>query len=52
MNEAKMICYCSNVTEGDIRKALANGAKDLKDIKAQTGACTLGRCAELNPSGK
>ena len=29
----EMICYCSNVTRGQIIEALENGAKNLNDIK-------------------
>ncbi|MDA3853166.1 MAG: (2Fe-2S)-binding protein [Bacteroidales bacterium] len=49
---SKIICYCKNVTEAEIKTATDNGAKNLKDIQAQTGACTGHQCKELNPSGK
>lgn len=51
MEPTEIICYCSNVTKGQILDALRNGAADLSDIKNMTGACTVGRCRELNPSG-
>lgn len=47
-----MICYCSNVPKSKIVKALDNGAKTLADIQKMTGACTVARCKEMNPSGK
>lgn len=52
MNPQEIICFCSQVTKGQIVDALAAGAKTLGDIGAATGACTLGRCKELSPTGK
>jgi len=48
----KIICYCHQVTEKEIRNAMAKGAKTLKDIQEATGACTGNKCSELNPTGK
>lgn len=48
----EMICYCSNVSKGKILEAISNGAKSLQDIRNMTGACTLGKCAELSPTKK
>ena len=47
-----MICYCKQVTQKDIEKAIDMGAKTLSDIRQTTGACTGNQCKELNPSGK
>jgi len=47
--EDTVVCYCSNVTKGEILSAIREGAKDMNDIKAMTGACTVGRCKELSP---
>ena len=33
MADDEMICYCSNVTRGQIIEALENGAKNLNDIR-------------------
>ena len=52
MENRELVCYCDNVTKGQILAAMEQGAKTLKDIKQMTGACTSCRCAELNPSGK
>ena len=52
MGNDQMICYCDNVTNGEIIAAMEQGAKTLQDIKRMTGACCSCRCAELNPSGK
>lgn len=48
----KIICYCNNVSEERIVKAIKGGAQSLTDIQQETGACTGDRCHELNPSGK
>lgn len=52
MNDQEIICYCDNVTRGEIIEAMEKGARTLADIKRMTGACCSCRCAELNPSGK
>lgn len=49
---SKIICYCKNISELEIKTAISNGAKTLKDIQKQTGACTGNSCATLNPTGK
>lgn len=51
MTNEEIVCYCSNVTKGEIINALDNGAKTLADIKKMTGACTVGKCKELSPTG-
>lgn len=51
MSNEEMVCYCSSVTKGQIIDALDHGAKNLADIKKMTGACTLGKCKEMNPKG-
>lgn len=52
VNPDKMICYCKQVTQKEIEKAIAKGARTLSDIRQTTGACTGNQCKELNPSGK
>ena len=49
MASDEMICYCSNVTRGQIINALENGARNLNDVKRMTGACTLRDCKTLSP---
>jgi len=44
-----IVCYCSNVTKGEIVEAIRNGAKTLEDIRRVTSACTVGKCKELSP---
>ena len=52
MENNELICYCDNVTKGQIIAAMEAGAKTLRDIKEMTGACCSCKCAEMNPSGK
>lgn len=52
MDSQEMVCYCSNVTKGQITEALQQGAETLDDIRRMTGACTKGNCKELSPRGK
>ncbi|MCK5833175.1 (2Fe-2S)-binding protein [bacterium] len=47
-----MVCYCKEVTKGQIVSAIRNSADSLKKIQQTTGACTGNNCAEMNPSGK
>lgn len=47
----KIICYCKNVMESEIKSAISQGAKTLKDIQLATSACTGNSCEELNPKG-
>ena len=49
MDSMKVICYCSNVTEGEIVQAISRGARSLNDIRELTGACTLAKCKEMSP---
>ena len=51
MKDQEMVCYCSSVTKGQILDALDHGARNLADIQRMTGACTIGRCRELSPTG-
>lgn len=50
--QSEIICYCSNVSRQEIIDAIKNGAKTLRDIRNMTGACTAGKCKELNPKKK
>ena len=49
MENNDIVCYCSNVTEEEIVRAIKSGAKTLDDIRKVTKACTVGRCKELSP---
>lgn len=48
---SEIVCYCKNITKGEIENAISNGAKTLKDIQRMTSACTGNLCEELNPKG-
>ena len=48
----ELVCFCSSVTAGAIRKAKEAGAVSMDDIRRMTGACTVGRCKELSPRGR
>lgn len=48
--EDRIVCFCKNVTESTIMKAIENGARNINDLEWSTGACTGNKCAELNPS--
>ncbi len=49
MRNDEMVCYCNQVTKGQIIEALDAGAKTFGDIQKMTGACTKGYCKELSP---
>lgn len=51
MENHEIVCYCSNVTKGQIIDALEHGARTVNDIRKMTGACTVGKCKELSPRG-
>lgn len=51
MNNDEVVCYCSNVTKGQIVAALEQGAKTISDVRKATGACTVGKCKEMSPRG-
>lgn len=51
MKNHEIVCYCNNVTKGEIWKAMDEGAKTFGDIQKATGACTKGDCKNLSPRG-
>ena len=45
MDKDKKVCYCFNVTVGDIAKAIENGADSLASVQVATKAgAGCGRC--------
>ena len=52
VNPDRVICFCKQVTQKEIEKAIQMGSKTLADVRQATGACTGNQCKELNPSGK
>lgn len=45
------VCWCNEVSLGEIKKAITDGAKSLEDIREMTGACLGQSCEDKNPSG-
>ena len=46
------ICYCSNLTRGEIKEAVKNGCKSIDDVQNYTKKDITGMCEERNPMGK
>ena len=46
------ICYCIDIDEETIVKAIKNGADTLSKVKETTSACTGNECKEKNPKGR
>lgn len=47
MTDDHVICYCKNITVGDIKTAIKEGATTLEAIEEATGAGTIcGQCNE------
>jgi len=46
------LCYCKNVTEEDVVKAIENGAVTLEEVKKVTGIGGGGFCKFTNPMGR
>lgn len=46
------ICYCSDLTRGEIKDALRNGCKTIKDVQKYTKKNMKGNCETRNPLGK
>jgi len=46
------ICYCSNLTRGEIKEAAKNGCKSIDGVQNYTKKDITGMCEEQNPLGK
>jgi len=47
MDLDKVICYCTNVTNGMVKEAVNSGARTLEEVQEITGAATVcGACME------
>jgi len=46
------ICYCSNLTKGEIKKAVNNGCTTVEEVRKYTGKTTTGNCKEKHPLGQ
>ncbi len=47
----KFVCYCSKVSEADIRSAIDGGASSLDEVIRMTGAMENSNCKVNNPKG-
>lgn len=46
------ICYCSDLTRGEIKDAVRNGCKTIKEVQKYTKKNITGHCETKNPLGK
>lgn len=46
------LCYCKQVTEEDVVKAIENGARTFEEVKQITGVGGGGQCKVTNPAGR
>ena len=46
-----VICYCSDLTRGEMKNAVKNGCRTIGDVRKYTNKNITGQCAEKNPSG-
>jgi hypothetical protein len=46
------ICYCSDLTRGEIKDAVRNGCKTIKEVQKFTKKNITGHCETRNPLGK
>jgi len=47
-----VICYCADLTRGDIKKAVKNGCKTAGEVRKYTKKTGSGNCEKKNPLGK
>ena len=47
-----LICYCSDITRGEIKNAVKSGCRTIADVRKHTNKNITGQCREKNPSGK
>ncbi len=48
----KPLCYCKQVTEEDVIKAIENGASTFEEVRQATGIGGGGQCKVTNPAGR
>lgn len=46
------ICYCSNLTRGEIKNAVKNGCRTISEVQEFTSKNITGNCKEKNPLGQ
>ncbi len=47
--ESEIVCYCRNVTKGQVLKAIEEGAANLREVMDRTNAGKGRDCAIKNP---
>ena len=47
-----VICYCSDLTRGEIKNAVKNDCRSIAEVRKYTNKNITGQCAQKNPSGK
>lgn len=50
--DSELVCWCADVSKGEIRQQIAAGAQTLEDIRRTTAACMQGDCRKNNPRGR
>ncbi len=50
--EPRPLCYCKQVTEEDVMRAIENGASTFEEVRAVTGIGGGGQCKVTNPAGR
>ncbi len=51
-NSPRPLCYCKQVTEEDVIRAIDKGAKTFDEVKQATGIGGGGQCKITNPAGR
>jgi bacterioferritin-associated ferredoxin len=51
-NAPRPLCYCKQVTEEDVIKAIGNGARTFEEVRLATGIGGGGQCTITNPAGR
>ena len=46
------ICYCSDITRGEIKDAVKNGCRTIDEVRSYTMKDITGLCDTMNPTGK
>lgn len=51
-SEGVPICYCSDLTRGEIKEAVMNGCRTIGEVQKFTKKEITGQCEKKNPLGK
>jgi len=46
------ICYCTDLTRGEIKNAVKNGCESISEVRKFTKKNITGHCEKMNPLGK